>query len=391
MESFRDNDLAATLRSLRPAPRPAFAAELDERAAAGFPRRSAPAAAPLAGLFGRLRALPPRRILLPAGATALLAVVVTTAVVAMNDSNPTAGPGLAAGSAGGSGAAAGGSGKSKGVGSAEIEASSAAQGSTPQFQDVTPEAAEVVKPERYASAPAASSNNSFFGQTGHRDVERSAEMVLGAEPSEVADDAAKVFDAVHAANGVVLRSSVDGGAAGHAKAHFELLIPSAKLGDALAAFSGIAEVRSRHEGTDDITAPTVGASEHLQDSNAKIEGLLNELAGSETEAEREAIEAQLRGERRRQAFLRSELTRLKRRADLSRVSLRIETGADASASSGAKWGIGNALGDAGHVLTIAAGVSIVGLALLAPLALIALLIWLANRAWVRRGRQRALS
>ena len=41
MESSRDDKLAATLSALRPAPRPAFAAELDERAAAGFPRRSA--------------------------------------------------------------------------------------------------------------------------------------------------------------------------------------------------------------------------------------------------------------------------------------------------------------------------------------------------------------
>ncbi len=46
--------------------------------------------------------------------------------------------------------------------------------------------------------------------------------------------------------------------------------------------------------------------------------------------------------------------------------------------------------DAGHILTIAAGVTIVGLAILAPLALIALLAWLANRAGVRRARERAL-
>ena len=74
---------------------------------------------------------------------------------------------------------------------------------------------------------------------GHRDVERSAEMVLGAEPAEVGGDAAEVFDAVHAANGIVLSSSVSGGAAGDAGASFDLLIPAAKLGDALAAFSAI--------------------------------------------------------------------------------------------------------------------------------------------------------
>ena len=57
MEPYKDdNDLAAELRALRPEPRPEFAAELDERAAAGFPRRSRPARSPLGGILARLRA-----------------------------------------------------------------------------------------------------------------------------------------------------------------------------------------------------------------------------------------------------------------------------------------------------------------------------------------------
>jgi hypothetical protein len=51
MEPFRDdNDLAAELRALRPAPRPAFAAELDQRAVAGVPQRSQLGASPLGRL-----------------------------------------------------------------------------------------------------------------------------------------------------------------------------------------------------------------------------------------------------------------------------------------------------------------------------------------------------
>ena len=38
MDRFDDDTLFAELRELRPTPRPEFAAELDERAAAGFPR-----------------------------------------------------------------------------------------------------------------------------------------------------------------------------------------------------------------------------------------------------------------------------------------------------------------------------------------------------------------
>ena len=41
MDRFDDDTLAAELRLMRPTPRPEFTAELDERAAAGFPRRSA--------------------------------------------------------------------------------------------------------------------------------------------------------------------------------------------------------------------------------------------------------------------------------------------------------------------------------------------------------------
>ena len=54
------------------------------------------------------------------------------------------------------------------------------------------------------------------------------------------------------------------------------------------------------------------------------------------------------------------------------------------------WTIGDAVDDAGKILSTAAGVTLIRLAVLAPFALIALLGWLARRAWVRQGRERAL-
>ena len=155
--------------------------------------------------------------------------------------------------------------------------------------------------------------------------------MLGTEPAEVRAASAKVFDAVHAVDGIVLSSSIRDGAEGSAGAEFELLIPSGKLGDALADFSRIGEVRSRDEATQDITAPTVSVGERLQDSNARVQSLLDELAAADTDAERAAVEAELRAERSRAAALRSRLSELERRANLSRVSLRIETG-EASSS-----------------------------------------------------------
>ena len=81
MEPPRDDDSwPPTLRALRPTPRPEFAAELDERAAAGFPRRSR-----LPRLSPRrpARVRTPRRVLIPAGGVAVLAIAIVTAVIGL--------------------------------------------------------------------------------------------------------------------------------------------------------------------------------------------------------------------------------------------------------------------------------------------------------------------
>ena len=215
-------------------------------------------------------------------------------------------------------------------------------------------------------------------------------MTLSDDPSKVRADAGQVFEAVHAANGIVLHSAIRDGSSGAAGAEFELLIPTARLGDAMAAFAGIAGVRSRHESTADITAPTVSAQEHLQDSAARVKGLLTQLANADTDAERAAVEMELRAERNRMAALRSRLSGLERRANLSHVTLRIATGSGANEGSGGGWGIGDGFNDAGQILAVAAGVSVIGLAALAPLAIVVLLAWLARAAWVRTRRRTAL-
>jgi hypothetical protein len=396
MESFKDDKLAATLSALRPAPRPAFAAELDERVAAGFPRRSPSRVPPLARLIAHVREIPPRRALFSACATAITMIVIATVVVAATNSGSQSGSSqevvatLHEASPSGSNVLGylnkfpKGAPSSSSSSDAESSGGEESAAAAPNFES---------EASTKASEGGASNSGAYAAGANHRDVERSAEMVLGADPAEVSDDAAKVFAAVHAASGIILNSSVhDGSGESAPGANFELLIPSAKLGDALGAFSQIAEVRYRREATNDITAPTVGVSERLQDSNAKVESLLAQLAAAESDGEREAVEAELGTERRHAASLRSQLTALQRRANFSRVSLQIKTGDSPipSESSGGGWSIGDALHDAGHILAIAAGVAIIALAILGPLALIAALIWLANRAWVRRGRQRAL-
>lgn len=368
----RDDQLSADLRALRPTPRPRFTAELDQRAAAGFPRRSR---LPRLSLE-RLRAVPPRRILIPAGGLAVFAIAAVTAVVATNESEDR--------SRGGSTLSV----------IQELDSAPKAAPVTKSSAAANSASAEgAAEAEPLAALPATAGGvERLSAPIRNRAVEQSATLVLGAAPADVADDSAQVFEAVHAHDGIVMRSSTHEGEPGRAGATFELLIPSAKLGDALADLSAIDEVRSRHEATADITAPTVNVTELLRDSKARVDSLLGQLEGAETESEREAVEAELAQERRHRAALRSQLQHLQRRADLSRVLVRIETGAaEESGTGGGSWGVDDALGDAGQILAVAAAVAVVGLAILGPIALIALLAWLTHRAWVRRERRRVLS
>ncbi|HEU5254038.1 MAG TPA: DUF4349 domain-containing protein [Solirubrobacterales bacterium] len=401
MEPHRNEEqLAADLRALRPTPRPEFAAELDERAAAGFPRRSRLLPKGPPDLFTAMRGKGPahlRRLLIPAGGVAVIAIAIATAVTVSGESEHRIrsqsgnAPGFDAGGGTAQSAVPHAKSPARLQGAAEeaepLSSQPSDAASAASSEAVIPRALEYGAPERASGIVRASGPV----QTQNRAVERNAELVLAAAPADVGDDSAEIFEAVHAHDGIVLRSSTREGDPGVAGARFELLIPSAKLGDALAALSGVDEVRSRHEATNDITAPTVTTGELLRDSKARVDSLLAQLAAAETGSEREAVEAELRQERRHRARLRAQLQHLERRADFSRVLVRIETGASDQPSEGGAWGVGDALDDAGQILAVAAAVSVVALAILGPIALIALLAWLAHRAWVRRERRRVLS
>lgn len=389
METPRDDQLSADLQALRPKPRPEFTAELDERAAAGFPRRSR---LPRVS-FGPLRAFPPRRLALAGGAFALFAIVLASALVLANQRGSEPQDNLALLEP-----------HSKPATLSPEPPDRATAGDTSSSQESsgvqygteipTAESAEsaAIGLAGGAASDTAAPELDSPDRVHRRAVERSAEIVLAAEPGDVGEDSSEVFEVVHAHDGIVMRSSSREGKPGRAGARFELLLPSDDLGDSLAALSAIDEVRSRHEATTDITAPTVDTAELLRDSNARIDSLLAQLEAAGTEGEREAVEAELEQERRHRARLRASLQHLEHRASFSRVLLLIETGAkDESGTGGGTWGIDDALGDAGQILAVAAAVAVVSLAILGPIALIALLAWLTHRAWVRRERRRVLS
>jgi Domain of unknown function (DUF4349) len=381
-------ELTAELHGLRELPSEQFASRLDARAAAGFPSRRPganlldrlPGGEAASRVVDRFRAASPPRKLLPALTAATTVIVVATAIVVATDHNGGASTApttpLVSNEPGGS---------------AAVGARTAGEG--PQAEAAGP-AASTSAPGSRATATAAPAIPPVSGAPGVRDrrVERSAELTLGTDPEHVQDVASKVFDVVGRYRGIVLSSSIRDGAEGEAGARFELLIPSRRLSGALADLSGVAEVRSRSENTLDITAPFVSARERLRDARAEAEGLLRQLAAADTEAERASVKAQLRIVRGRIAAFRSQVDRLERRADFSRVSLQIATGEEAvvPGAGGDDWSIGDALHDAGRILAVAAGVALIALAVTLPLALLGGAAWAGRRIYLRRAREQAL-
>ena len=193
-------ELAATpARSCAPRPRPDFAAELDARAAAGFPRRVALRRG-LPRVRERLRATPPRRLLAPGRRPRVAAIVVATAVVANRDRRH-------------------GRRRSTQASLTVRTAEPAAGSRQPRAPPRRPRAGEsrsglggrqhgrqsrrpprALRPLR-RPAPAAARSSAPPRSSSAPTPPRSA-------------DAGRVFDAVHAADGIVLNSSIRDGEAG---------------------------------------------------------------------------------------------------------------------------------------------------------------------------------
>ena len=316
-----------------------------------------------------------RRLAVPAGAAALVAIAAATAVISISESGPEGHRGQLADRS-------------------ETPPLRARPAHATEFGTKVLPNVESAGGESGSGSAAAVNGSSSVGpyaaRARHRDVERSARVVLAVDPEDVRNAAGEVLAVVHEYDGIVLRSSTRTREEGRAVASFDLLVPSRRAPDALAALSAIGPVRSRSDAAVDVTAPTIGLQERARDSRAKVDALLAELEAA-TASERESIEAELRAERGRLARLRSRLAAMERRTHFARVSVRVLSDPEAGASAGGgHWGIGDALDAAGRILAIAAAVTVVATAVLAPIALILILALGGRRVWLRRSRERAL-
>jgi hypothetical protein len=220
-----------------------------------------------------------------------------------------------------------------------------------------------------------------------REVERSAALVLSAPSGKIEDVADGVIGVTDRYGGFVMSSSVSSGEDEAAGATLDLRIPSNRLQPALTDLSKLAHVRSRTQGSEDITAQFGSPRRHLADAIAERRALLRRLASAATPNETASIRARLRLAERRIDRARKTLRRLDARVGLAAVSVTVEPGREDHSGT---WTIGDAARDSLSVLGAVLGALIIALAVTVPLALVLLVAWGARRSYLRHARERTL-
>jgi Domain of unknown function (DUF4349) len=364
-----DPELATLVRDVRmeaPAMSPAFRAQLDERAESGFGREPAPPR----------RTLLRRRPLIPAlgFAGCLLAALVAVVVATGGSNDDSNGGGVAATQVApaereSSGAAAGGAGTSSGPS--------------------TDAAAPSAKDQSSSSAQAAPASPAGPPANGGRHVERSTRLEL--TTTDVQKTADGIVRATQAAGGYVQLSQVRTGDQ-NGGATFVVRVPTAKLDDALASLSKLGHVRAMEQSANDITGAYDGAEARLADARAERRGLLRALGKATTAQEIASLKARIADNRRELNRLQSEFNAVRRRANYATVQVEVTGRARKQpVTPGGSWDPGDAAHDALRVLEVAAGVALIGFAVLIPLAVLGTAGGLAAGAVRRRRREAALN
>jgi uncharacterized membrane protein (Fun14 family) len=249
-------------------------------------------------------------------------------------------------------------------------------------------------PAPAAGAPATAGAASPQPPNNGRRVVQSAELALTAPATRVDDVAQETFDVIGRENGIVRRSSVTatGGSDGYAQ--FLLSVPSASLSDTMNALSRLhfAHVASRTDSSQDVNDTYVSVTRQLTDARALRSALLKQLAGATTQQQTDSLNARIRDVEATIARAEAQVRNLNRQINFSQISLTISAGVVPVTHSGGGSGftIGKAVHDAGRVLTVAAGVALIALAVLVPLGLLGALVWWAGALVRRRRREQAL-
>lgn len=249
-------------------------------------------------------------------------------------------------------------------------------------------------PAAAAPAPSALKQQSVAPTTRARKVQRSADLTLSVPMRKLDSAADGVIRTVDRFGGIVASSAI-GSDDNTGEASFDVRIPTERLDEALAALSKLGHVAERRQNLVDITGSFTSAEDRLSDARAERRGLLKALGAASTQQSIDSLKARLRNVRSQIARLNGDLEALRRRADLSRVSVTVRGDGDGAASSDGgdgdgRWSPGDAARDAVRVLEVIAGVALIALAIAVPLGLLAGLVAVGVRSARRRRREGVL-
>lgn len=250
-------------------------------------------------------------------------------------------------------------------------------------------------PQAAATAdPLSTVSPSTLERQDRRAVKASASLTLSTSPDRVQGITNRAITIVDQLGGFVQSSEIDQPSSRRAIANLSLRIPSAKLDDGLGRISKLANVQSRTQQTEDLTDQREALEASVRDARADREGLRNRLEKATTDKERARLRALLDRATRRVTQRTRQVNELGREVSYATVDLEIRgtrSGAGAAAAgSDDRWTPGDALGDAVRVLEVVAGVALIVLAILLPIAAIGVLAWIAVRITTRKRRERAL-
>lgn len=233
-------------------------------------------------------------------------------------------------------------------------------------------------------------------QPNGRKVVQSAELALTTSPAHVDDVAQELFNVVGSERGIVGSSSVTATGGPDGYAHFSLSIPSANVTDTMTRLSQLryASVASRTDTTRDINGSYVSAGRRLADAQALRTALLKQLAAATTSAQVASLQGRIRDADAQISKWQSQLSYLNHQVNFSQVTVNVSAGpitpVPVHHQAAGGFTLTRALHDAGRVLTVAAGVAVITLAVLVPVSLVGGLAWWAAAAVRRRRREQAL-
>jgi len=370
-EERRLQELVLAVREDAPVPSSDFELRMNARVTAGFPPRHS-------DRLGRVRALlatRPQMAAMGAAASVLIALVVALSVTNSNNNGgsatPTSAPAIGGGSASDS-AGAQAAPERAASGDESLQKAAPSSGTTSSSDSVA------------APGPLPPQPGGFVGGQ-NRKVERSAAITLAAPKDKLSDVGDQVIAVTDRYRGIVMRSSVTSNADQASSGTFELRIPVRNLRPALRDLSALADVKSRTENADDVTASFVSARTRLEELNAERRGLLRRLENAETDQAAAAIRARIRIVNAQIESQTQVLAEMRRRTNYAAVSVALES---KDGSSGG--GISDGARDLRDSLVDAANISLRVLGVALPIGLVLALMWLIGGRFNRRRREAVL-